>query len=332
MKRPSPEQAHEHATRAERFPAAVPIRDVDRPFDTDLRAGRCVQRQRRPQAGARALFPEREAGQDERTGNGQQPEGEPQLDRERNGRHASILSTISSQTLEITRDRNPGHCEARSCRLVAGLRHASSAAPLVVAEGGKASHLRPSSVGQAWVETSADIRVRHSARCRARPLLSVCGPHRWCPRHVRADARIAAPVEMSGRTVRVGVGVIVRDGDRVLLVRRRNVHGDGTWSTPGGHLEFGESLADCAAREATEETGAVVSRARFRAITNDVFDDERHYVTIWMEADYPGGDVATVADYELSDVGWFHLDALPEPLFLPFAKLLAGQCMPSPKR
>ncbi len=40
---------------------------------------------------------------------------------------------------------------------------------------------------------------------------------------------------------RVGVGIIIRKGDRVLLLRRKNVHGGGSWSTPGGHLDFSES-------------------------------------------------------------------------------------------
>ena len=54
---------------------------------------------------------------------------------------------------------------------------------------------------------------------------------------------------------RVGVGVIVTKADRVLLIKRKGVHGQGTWSTPGGHLEYGESPEGCAARETLEETG-----------------------------------------------------------------------------
>ena len=48
---------------------------------------------------------------------------------------------------------------------------------------------------------------------------------------------------------RAGVGVVITRGDKVLLLPRKNVHGEGTWSTPGGHLEFGETLEACAVRE-----------------------------------------------------------------------------------
>lgn len=71
---------------------------------------------------------------------------------------------------------------------------------------------------------------------------------------------------------RVGVGVVIRRGGQLLLQRRLNVHGEGTWSTPGGHLDFGESPVDCAVREAAEETGLRIASPRFLGVTNDVFD------------------------------------------------------------
>ncbi|MDX1579378.1 MAG: NUDIX domain-containing protein, partial [Gemmatimonadota bacterium] len=72
----------------------------------------------------------------------------------------------------------------------------------------------------------------------------------------------------------VGIGILIRRGDEVLLVRRRGVHGHGTWSTPGGHLDPGEDPASCARREAEEETGVSVRDVRFRAATNDIFEAE----------------------------------------------------------
>ncbi len=132
---------------------------------------------------------------------------------------------------------------------------------------------------------------------------------------------------------RVGVGIIIVRGNEVLLIRRKNVHGDGTWSTPGGHLDFGETPEQCGAREAKEETGLDVENVRFRAVTNDVFEGEdRHYVTIWTEGDYAGGEARVNAAHEMSEIGWFPWAQLPTPLFLPFENLLAGRCYPPEHR
>jgi ADP-ribose pyrophosphatase YjhB (NUDIX family) len=66
---------------------------------------------------------------------------------------------------------------------------------------------------------------------------------------------------------RVGVGVVVfrgrgNDGPpgarEVLLVRRAKPPAMGLWCVPGGSLELGETLAECAAREVAEETGVVL--------------------------------------------------------------------------
>jgi 8-oxo-dGTP diphosphatase len=117
----------------------------------------------------------------------------------------------------------------------------------------------------------------------------------------------------------------------VLLVKRKRSHGQGTWSVPGGHLEYGELLEACAKREVIEEVGVTITDLAFRAVTNDLFEAERmHYVTIWMEGKYFSGEPAIQAPDELSDFGWFSWEALPEPLFLPLQHLLMGQCYPAP--
>ena len=53
----------------------------------------------------------------------------------------------------------------------------------------------------------------------------------------------------------VGVGAIIVEGERVLLVKRGNAPLMGHWSIPGGVLELGETLRHGAVREAREETG-----------------------------------------------------------------------------
>ena len=124
-----------------------------------------------------------------------------------------------------------------------------------------------------------------------------------------------------------GIGVLITKEDQVLLKQRRNSHGDGTWSTPGGHLEYGESLEECTIRETQEEIGITITDVTFLAITNDVFE-EQHYITIWMAGKYVSGEPTMNAANEMSAVGWFSWDALPEPLFSPFENLLTGRCYP----
>jgi len=112
-------------------------------------------------------------------------------------------------------------------------------------------------------------------------------------------------------------------------MKRQNSHGDGTWSSPGGHLEFGESVEECAIRETFEETGITIEQITFRGITNDIFGrEEKHYITIWMEGRYVSGEPVVNSEREASEVGWFPWHALPQPLFLPMENLLNGRGYP----
>jgi 8-oxo-dGTP diphosphatase len=54
---------------------------------------------------------------------------------------------------------------------------------------------------------------------------------------------------------RAGVGAVVLDGDRVLLVRRGHPPSAGKWSVPGGLIELGERIEQAVAREVEEECG-----------------------------------------------------------------------------
>lgn len=131
----------------------------------------------------------------------------------------------------------------------------------------------------------------------------------------------------------VGVGVLVERDGTLLLIRRRGVHGHGTWSTPGGHLDYGETPEACAAREVREETGVDIRNVTFEGITNDLFEEEgRHYVTLWFHAAWAAGDAHIAAPDEMSEIGWFPTEALPAPLFLSLRNLLEGRCLHPPAR
>lgn len=116
----------------------------------------------------------------------------------------------------------------------------------------------------------------------------------------------------------------MRNG-KLLLVRNQR----GFWSTPGGHLDFGESLEACAARETLEETGITVSNVQFVAVTNDVLTDTgKHYVTIWMRGD-PDDQCSAIGDAaEITEIRWCDPEALPGPLHLFFKNLLEGRRLP----
>lgn len=122
----------------------------------------------------------------------------------------------------------------------------------------------------------------------------------------------------------VGVSVIIRRGAEVLLGRRLRSHGAGDWQFPGGHLEFGEEIEDCARREVAEETGLAVGALRRGPFTNDLFADQgKHYVTLFLVADYAGGEPEAREPEKCAGWAWFRWDALPQPLFLPIRNLLA---------
>lgn len=128
---------------------------------------------------------------------------------------------------------------------------------------------------------------------------------------------------------RVGVAALVVRENKVLMIQRKHSHGAGNWSTPGGHLDWGEDPGKGAVRELLEETGVVMESPRLVAVTNDVFRDEgKHYVTLWMQGEWVSGDGVIVSADEVDKIGWFAWDELPTPHFLPLHNLVNHQSYP----
>lgn len=128
---------------------------------------------------------------------------------------------------------------------------------------------------------------------------------------------------------RVGIGVIVMHNGKVLIGKRKSKHGIGMWGFPGGHLEFGESLEACANRETLEETDITISNVRKGPYTNDVHvSEKRHYITIFLLADYASGDAKVMEPEKCEEWRWVPWDDLPDPLFLPITHLLEEKFNP----
>ena len=113
----------------------------------------------------------------------------------------------------------------------------------------------------------------------------------------------------------VGVGVVFVRHGRVFLARRRGELGGGSWGSAGGHLEFGETLEECARREAREEFGLEVGDLRYLCASNIVAYG-RHYVDFEFLGEIGEQEPELLEPGAFDGSGWFPLRDLPEPLFV----------------
>jgi 8-oxo-dGTP diphosphatase len=131
---------------------------------------------------------------------------------------------------------------------------------------------------------------------------------------------------MEPGSAKVGVGVLVWKGDKIALIKRAGTYGNGTWSPPGGHVEFAECAFETARRETMEEIGVQIENLEILGFTEDITQD-KHYITIWVRANWSAGEIKT-SDIEFTESGFFQLDELPDPLFVSFQNLLEGKLLP----
>lgn len=105
----------------------------------------------------------------------------------------------------------------------------------------------------------------------------------------------------------VGVGAVIVQKGRVLLVKRGAPPLLGEWSLPGGVVEIGETLRAAAQREALEETGLQVETGEVLEVLDRIIPGENgraqyHYVLIDFLCHVTGGELRVGGD--AADAAW----------------------------
>ncbi len=108
----------------------------------------------------------------------------------------------------------------------------------------------------------------------------------------------------------LGVGAVVVDHDRLLLVRRGRGPAQGEWSVPGGKVEHGEALMEAVTRELREETGLEGVCGPLLGWGERV-DGDAHHVILDFEVTLLGGDQAVAGD-DAAEVAWVELHEVAE--------------------
>jgi mutator protein MutT len=116
----------------------------------------------------------------------------------------------------------------------------------------------------------------------------------------------------------VGVGAMVfNDEGRVFLSQRgpKAKNERGCWEFPGGSVEFGERMAEAIRREFREEYDMQIELVELLDVSDHILPDEgQHWVSPTFIARHTAGEPRIVEPEKCTAIGWFALDALPEPL------------------
>jgi 8-oxo-dGTP diphosphatase len=111
-----------------------------------------------------------------------------------------------------------------------------------------------------------------------------------------------------------GVGALILKNGKVLLGKRKNSHGAGSYGSGGGHLEYGESFETALVREIREETGLEIENVRFLCISNFMVDT-KHYVDVAFLADWKSGEPTVTEPDKFEGWDWYDIKNVPSPLF-----------------
>lgn len=115
------------------------------------------------------------------------------------------------------------------------------------------------------------------------------------------------------QTPKIGALAVVLHQDQVLLVQRSKQPDAGLWGFPGGHVEWGETVLDAAARELREETGVIAQPDSYIDNLDLLRHDAQgnaitHYLLVGVMCRFVSG--TPVAADDAQDARWFPVDQI----------------------
>ena len=117
----------------------------------------------------------------------------------------------------------------------------------------------------------------------------------------------------------VGAGAMIFNDQGMLFLSKRSMlakNEKGYWETPGGTVDFGETLEQAARREMLEEYGADIDIIeQWEAEDHIIPEDNQHWIAVTFLAKFkPGQEPRILEPHKCDAIGWFALDNLPAPL------------------
>ena len=133
---------------------------------------------------------------------------------------------------------------------------------------------------------------------------------------------------MTQQHIKIGIGVMILDGDKILLGHRAKnkkdtggIYETDCWTLPGGKQEYNETFFEGAKREVKEETNLDIDNLELFNAADDIQPD-RHYITLHIIAREHQGTLKVMEPHIEDDWKWFPLDDLPEKLYSPSEKFI----------
>ncbi len=119
-----------------------------------------------------------------------------------------------------------------------------------------------------------------------------------------------------------GCGVIIKNDNMILLGKRgkdiekadSEMHEEGTWTLPGGNIEYGETFYEAGKREVKEETNLDVDDLEVICVQTDL-NEFAHYVSVGMIANKYSGEIKVMEPDEITHWKWFNINSLPDNIF-----------------